>query len=88
MDNNNDSWVVESERKETDSTKTLFLQKVNFGLDLDVLEEELKHFSRRFIITNFDFIDIHDKCYDIYNNRYYTNKYTLYEYCIISKKFP
>ena len=67
MDNNNDSWVFESKTKEIDSTKVLFLQKICFGLDLDILEEELENFWRKFVTVNLNFIETRDKCYKIYD---------------------
>ena len=54
---------------------------------LETLNEELKHYSNRFNNIDFDFIDINNKCYTIPNNQYYTNSYTLFEYCILLQKY-
>ena len=36
--------------------------------------------------VNLDFINIHDKCYTIPDDKDYPDYYTLYEYCIIRQK--
>ena len=54
---------------------------------LDILDKELKHFYNQFYTINLDFIDILDKCYNILNRKKYTNSYTLFEYCILLKKY-
>ena len=73
-------------QKESKEAKILFLRKVNFKLDLDILEKELKHFSRKFVMVNLEFIDTRTKCYKIYNNRYYTN-YTTCTNIVLFQKF-
>ena len=53
--------------------------------DLKNLKKELKNYSFYFTYDDISFIDIKDKKYKIFNNN--NEKYTLYEYCVLSKKF-
>ena len=53
--------------------------------DLKNLNKEIKNYSFYFTFHDISFIDIKDKKYKILNNN--DEKYTLYEYCVLSKKF-
>ena len=67
---------------------------------LDILNKELKHNVYQFQTININSLDIYNKCYTIHidtkddknnkgnkNSKYCTDKYTLYEYCIILQKY-
>ena len=55
--------------------------------DLDILNEESKHSCYRFKLLDLDFIDLKQKQYFISEQVDDDNLYTLYEYCILSKKY-
>ena len=54
---------------------------------MNLLDKELKSYYKQFHTINLDYINIYDKCYIIPNNKNYNNIYTLFEFCILLRKY-
>ena len=93
---NNDNKIVKEEttEKNTKSTQAPTQEQLEMlykDNKLEQADEELyKHTSNNYKYIDLSFINtdiLKDKRYKILGSKYCNNKYTLYEYCILSQKY-